>query len=153
MKMDSRSFLCAIYAGRENHFREKDFIRRTILSFLGEGFPFCEPREKKIIDEHLHKHYCRICGEYIHNHFPQRESFHHHHSYYPHRYESIFMKRIKIFPKLNVLVLERLNPSVGILPKNNFHNLSVRSAKITKILLFLILSLLNYFLSFNKCTY
>lgn len=131
--MEGRSFLCAIYSFPNNPFREKDFLRRTILSFLKEGFPIPEKKEQYMIQKHLDKHYCSICGEYIYSHFPQRENFHHHHAYYPRKFESTFMKRVKIFPKLNVVVLERLNPNVGLLPKKNMNYISIRSKKLVSL--------------------
>jgi len=84
-------------------------IRYCVLPFLDRHYKI--PTDYTLIRNHLDRHYCSTCGEYIFHRFSKRRVLHHHNRY-KNRYIPLLYKRIRIYTKLELVVWERYNPFV-----------------------------------------
>lgn len=94
--------------------KEMDILPRhkwEIIRFMGCPFPKLACFQKEIIRKQLEERYCSRCGEYIYNPYAKRK-IRHYHTYRKYKYTPLFMKRIKIHPKTQLVEWTRHFPHV-----------------------------------------
>ena len=117
-----RAFISVVFANSQNLFRNNEFLREKILSFVGKGTFLPKEKDWSHIRPHLEKHYCKTCGNYQFFSFTQRDVKQHNHTFYKNKFLPILQQRLKIHRNLCLIELERYFSRVCYLPmeKNNY---------------------------------